>query len=192
MAGLTPYGTPDLTALLMLALPHHMDTLISDDLGITAINYPTFRWAGRHCCTGVHRVSRPCCPAFSTTRKQTSDIACHLMQPHKHPSLCSTAPSLRRGPLTGLVGSEWLLKEVIPPLAWHPPRPVDPAKLPEVLGALQADADYTPTDWDSYFAGETAQRPAFFVRMACSGRPKGLGLVVCGCDDAVPCLFLLK
>ncbi|MCA9675681.1 MAG: hypothetical protein KC464_11640, partial [Myxococcales bacterium] len=93
------------------------------------------------------------------------------------PAAAIAYPTIK-GEMTGVAAATWTMLEPLPTITWTAPRPIDPARQPAVVAALQADRDLTPVAADPYFFGK---------QVAAMGR---LALIADEVDDAATAMAI--
>lgn len=72
-----------------------------------------------------------------------------------------------RGPLTGVLGNVWTLSERLTTITWDAPRPIDPARVEAIRGALRAETrSLAIYPGDPYFFGKGLARIARLALIA--------------------------
>ena len=71
-----------------------------------------------------------------------------------------------RGPMVGVVGDSWLMTEDLTTITWDSPRPIDPAREPEVRAALAGDIGQAVWAQDTYFGGKQLAKLGRLALMA--------------------------
>lgn len=99
--------------------------------------------------------------------------------PHHMPRLSGTqleniVYETIRGPMTGVVGNDWVLTYPLSSISWTAPRQLDGTLTAPLAEALHADADYTPTALDPYFGGKQLAKLARLVLIAREVQEDGL------------------
>ncbi len=70
------------------------------------------------------------------------------------PSMTSLVTDTIKGPMIGIIGSRWFLREQLTTISWDAPSGIDPAREPDVRTALAGDTGQAVVSSDTYFGGK--------------------------------------
>lgn len=123
--------------LLMMAMPHHVDTALQT--------------------AGMGKVYRTTY-GFMTGRTRN-----YGSQSSKSKAVRSTSNSWEWG--AGVLGESWDLSENLPTIEWYSPQPIDPSRIDTVRAALMEDVPILSTNApDPYFFGKQVISPPFLLQ----------------------------